>query len=67
MAANNCFSLGSDWLDISKLLTGVESQLLRRTHLFTVGLLPVCFTANRDILFMICRVFSYSLCVFVPH
>jgi hypothetical protein len=27
----------------------VESQLLRRTHLFTVGSLPVSFTANRDI------------------
>jgi hypothetical protein len=28
---------------------GVESQLLCRTHLFTVGSLPVSFTANRDI------------------
>jgi hypothetical protein len=27
----------------------VESQLLRRTHLFTVGSLPVSFTANREI------------------
>jgi hypothetical protein len=38
----------------------VESQLLRRTHLFNVGSLPVRFTANREILFTIGR-------YFVPH
>jgi hypothetical protein len=31
------------------LIDIVESQLLRRTHFFTVGSLPVSFTANCDI------------------